>query len=175
MRPCLSIHSSGSSTQRVGGIGSCQDVHWILLRKMIPDALPLLVPEPNHSTSLSDRRSRNFEIGSSLHSKKALNFATGRSRGPRRELSRARCRRSSCLQLHDLCLSGFWILSVNKLSATKNWASPLRLPLKSGTSPDVIPHAAGDIDDELHIPPSVMCLSGPCACWARRAARHTLR
>jgi hypothetical protein len=25
-----------------------------LLRKMIPDALPLLVPEPNHSTLLSD-------------------------------------------------------------------------------------------------------------------------
>src|SRR5262249_50758994 len=27
-----------------------------LLRKMIPDALPLLVPEPNHSTLLSDRQ-----------------------------------------------------------------------------------------------------------------------
>jgi hypothetical protein len=26
-----------------------------LRRKMIPDALPLLVPEPNHSTLLSDR------------------------------------------------------------------------------------------------------------------------
>jgi hypothetical protein len=28
----------------------------ILLRKMIPDALPLLVSEPNHSTFLSDRQ-----------------------------------------------------------------------------------------------------------------------
>ena len=27
-----------------------------LLRKMIPDALPLLVPEPNHSTFISDRQ-----------------------------------------------------------------------------------------------------------------------
>jgi hypothetical protein len=28
----------------------------VLLRKMIPDALPLLVREPNHSTFISDRQ-----------------------------------------------------------------------------------------------------------------------
>src|SRR6516225_2896743 len=41
----------------------------ILLRKMIPDAFPLLVREPNHSTFISDRQQGgNFEIGSNISS-----------------------------------------------------------------------------------------------------------
>ncbi len=38
------------SSYRLGSIGN------ILLRKMIPDAFPLLVREPNHSTFISDRQ-----------------------------------------------------------------------------------------------------------------------
>jgi hypothetical protein len=55
--PVLSIHSTASSTQRVGiGLRPGRPSAIFSSEKMIPDALPLLVPEPNHSTLLSDRQ-----------------------------------------------------------------------------------------------------------------------
>src|SRR6185437_16779658 len=67
-------------TTRGNRLSTRTPIRNVFFRKMIPDAFPLPVREPNHSTFIADRTAAgNFEIGSS-HRSSYCNFRDHRGR-----------------------------------------------------------------------------------------------